>query len=90
MSESLTKAEALERYGAVPLRFSSYYKYSFTFVGRAEDGVVISATFGGDASDIYRESINADTVRTLGAHEWIAGSIEREGETVCKWYDPAW
>ena len=53
----MTKEEALEKYGNVPLRFSGYYKYSFNFVGTASDGAEIFASLGGNADDIYRLNI---------------------------------
>jgi hypothetical protein len=65
-------AEMAEKYGAVPLLFSSYsesrttqgrrtyYKYSFTFTGIAPDGAVIVGSYGGEAGDIYRDEVKRD------------------------------
>lgn len=61
----LTQEEAVEKYGKVPLKFNSYYKYSFSFVGTADDGAMIVANIGGDADDIYKEFIEADEVLFL-------------------------
>lgn len=33
----LTEEEVIKKYGKVPLYFDSYYKYSFTFVGRVQE-----------------------------------------------------
>ncbi len=61
----LDKEQILERYGNVKLEFDSYYKYTFTFVGVAEDGAQVSASIGGDSRDIYRMEVSADCTKTL-------------------------
>ena len=61
----LDKEQILERYGNVKLEFDSYYKYTFTFAGVAEDGAQVSASIGGDSRDIYRMEVSADCTDTL-------------------------
>jgi len=54
----ITLEEVYEKYNDIPVFFSSYYKYSFTFTGE-KDGVKITATCGGDSGDIYRLDVDA-------------------------------
>jgi hypothetical protein len=83
----MSKAEFLEKYGDVQVEFSSYYKYSFTFIGTAEDGAAVSVSVGGNADDIYRMEVVAtypETVRDLDAY---SGDATLNGETVASFYD---
>ena len=43
----MTIEELIEKYGDVELKFDSYYKYKFTFSGKAPDGKIISWSYGG-------------------------------------------
>lgn len=53
--------EEFERlYGDVEVEFSHYYKYSFTFCGRTDEGDRLSLLVGGCADDIYRLDVEAD------------------------------
>ena len=40
------------------LKFSDYYKYSFSFYGEADD-IWIYVSYGGNADDIWRFNVNA-------------------------------
>jgi hypothetical protein len=80
--EKMTRFEVLEKYGDLPLRFSSYYKYSFTFSGIAPDGAKISADVGGDASDIYRLDVTPNTTRTLQSGDLEGISVMVGDETI--------
>lgn len=65
----MDKEQALELYGNVPLKFSEYYKHSFTFKGIAEDNNIISARYWGDSGDgIYRYHVTANEELTLNEH----------------------
>lgn len=83
----MTKEEVLEKYGDVPLRFSSYYKYSFRFSGLAEDGVKIFASIGGNADDIYRWEITPDKVITLNDDDPSYFSLSDGGTELYCWID---
>lgn len=61
----MTIEELIEKYGDVELKFDSYYKYRFTFSGKAPDGKIISWTYGGNSSDIYKYSVTRDGIKTL-------------------------
>lgn len=63
---SLSLAQFLQRYGDVEVKFSSYYKFAFTFKGIcASDGKNIAVRIGGDGDDIYRMDISADEKRRV-------------------------
>jgi len=61
----LTKEQVEELYGEVPLLFDSYYKYSFTYVGEADDGIEIVMSYGGQSDDVYRYTVGRDTPQFL-------------------------
>ena len=67
----MTREEAEEKYGEVPLYFQSYYKYSFTFEGKAPDGNTITGSSGGSGDDIYRHHVRRDTPETLSSLRWF-------------------
>lgn len=75
--------ENFEKYKDVVLKFSSYYKYSFTFSGVAEDGAVVVARTGGDSSDIYRYEVSNDMSLTLkDASDYNSAYITKDGVTL--------
>jgi hypothetical protein len=59
MSEMMTKDQVDAEFGKVGLKFHSYFKYSFTFTGFADDGKTIEATYGRSNDDIYRYEVKA-------------------------------
>lgn len=61
----LTKEQAVKKYGNVLCKFSSYYKYSFNFVGTADDGAEIHLSTGGNSDSIYRYNIDTQTTKTM-------------------------
>ena len=58
---AMTKEQVLEQFGDVVMKFTSYYKYTFSFEAE-QDGLVFLGWFGGDADDIYRYEITVDSV----------------------------
>ena len=50
-------SEAYSRYADTPLTFCHYYKYTFTFAGKAKDGTNITVSTGGCGDDIYRYEV---------------------------------
>lgn len=82
----LTREEANERYGNVPCKFSSYYKYTFHFCGEADDGARVELSVGGNADDIYRYDVTPNT------HEVMSGAYavsiyDKGGEKLFESYD---
>lgn len=81
------RMEAVNAYGDVPLLFSSYYKYSFTFTGVAPDGAVISASIGGNSEEIYRKEVWRDVSVTMKDIFPYCGEITKDGVKIFDWYD---
>jgi hypothetical protein len=79
--ETMTRDEVLERYGNLPLTFSSYYKYSFHFSATAPDGAIVGVSIGGCADDIYRCEINAGDTMTLRSGEYSFAHVSIGGKT---------
>ena len=69
--EAMDWDEVLEKYGDVKVKFSSYYKYTFTFEGKTEKGEKVVCFVGWTADDIYRFSVNTKeiTIRELEPDE---------------------
>lgn len=84
----LTAQEATEKYGDIPLKFSRYYKYVFSFCGERGD-VHIHAAFGGNSGDIYRYEVDADAPQNLADIEanWHSVTITDAGEKVFDYCD---
>ncbi len=74
---TLTREQVMEKYGDVLLKFSSYYKYAFTYVGQATDGVTVACSIGGDHNDIYRFSLKADSTTSLNEDQWSFAVVNR-------------
>ena len=70
----ITTKKVLEIYGDVPLKFSSYYKYSFRFDGEI-DGKYITMYIGTDADDIYRLEVDSDKPMTLRKSDYHYATI---------------
>lgn len=84
----MTNAEFEELYGDVEVTFSSYYKYSFTFVGVAPDGTAIAVTYGGCGDDIYRyEVCNNQKCKVGSVSEWNYIAASKDGAEVFSYYD---
>lgn len=84
----MTDAEFEALYGDVEVTFSSYYKYSFTYVGTAPDGTQISVSYGGCADDIYRHEVcNNDKCKVGRVKEWNYVSATKDGAEVFTYYD---
>lgn len=61
MNTSISVEEFLKSYGDVDVVFFEYYKYTFSFKGKLDD-IEIFVSIGGDGDDVYRLSVQADTV----------------------------
>ena len=61
----MNKGEIIRKYGDVKLKFKYYYKYSFYYEGKAPDGAVVCASYGGDSEDIYKFRVDVDEEETL-------------------------
>lgn len=60
----MTREEFYEKYKDVKFFFSSYYKYTFTFIGEY-NGKEVSVGVGGSSDEIYRFEVCADSPETI-------------------------
>ena len=84
----MTNKEAEERFGDIPLMFSGYYKYVFTFTGRRGD-IEIEARLGGAAEEIYRLDIDPNKPRFIDAiqSEWNCVTVMEDGKEIFGYTD---
>jgi hypothetical protein len=55
----MTFTELVDKYGLVKVKFTTYYKYMFTFKGQI-DGLEVIVYVGGSSDDIYKFDVDAD------------------------------
>jgi hypothetical protein len=83
----MTKEDFIEKYGEVKVKFSSYYKYTFSFSGELSDGGKICVSYGGCSDDIYRYEVSADYEETVKSVYPCSGSVYKDGEEIDSFYD---
>jgi hypothetical protein len=87
-TEQLTAERVNQLFEGVELNFSGYYKYYFRFIG-SKDGYVIAAAFGGNASDIYKETVKPK--RIFGqVEDWNLITVENAEREKCFDYVDLW
>lgn len=86
--KSMTQQKFIEKYGDVKVKFSSYYKYTFTYTGTLHDGGTISIGFGGNADDIYRCDVIPDKEETVRFIYPYTGKVyDNDGQVIDEFYD---
>lgn len=84
----MTAAEFISKYGNVTVKFSSYYKYTFTYTGKLPDGSEISIDYGGNSDQIYRQDVVPDKEYTVSEIMPYAGRVDGpDGSEVDSFYD---
>ena len=86
-SNSLIFQKELEKYRDIKLKFSSYYKYSFNFIGKTDDGEEIFASVGGTADEIYKLNVDVnkeETINSLWPYHII---VSKDGNKIIDWMD---
>jgi hypothetical protein len=79
----MTRKEFIEKYADVKVKFSEYYKYTFTYTGSLPDGGKISLDYGGNAEQIYRHDVSADTEETVSSLCPYSGVVvDSEGKVI--------
>ena len=80
MSEEMKYKDFMAEYGDEKVKFSSYYKYSFTF---KNDNLKV--TVGGNADNIYRFDVSAEAEYSISELEPIAAFLP-DGSCLGYWY----
>ena len=82
----MNKKEFIEKYGDVTVKFSSYYKYTFTYSAEIEEGTLY-ADYGGNADEIYKlEVANDETLKLRDLYPYSA-RIYKDKKEICSFYD---
>jgi hypothetical protein len=85
---NMTAAEFIKKYGNVTVKFSSYYKYTFTYTGKLPDGSEITVDCGGNGDQIYRQDVIQGKEYTVSELLPYAGRVDRpDGSEVDSFYD---
>ena len=79
MKMKITEEEFWKKYCTTRVKFSDYYKYTFTFEGKGPKGETVTIYVGGDIESIYRLDIEQDEEYMLSGFDPIIGAtIETE------------
>ena len=83
----MTRQEFYTKYGDVPVKFCSYYKYTFTYTGTLPDGRILKVQYGGDSSDIYRHEVFVEREETVFNLAPYAGEVYEGTTEIESFYD---
>ena len=83
----MTRKEFYEKYGSVMVKFSSYYKYTFTYEATLPNGKRLTCGFGGDADDIYRHEVSANHEVSVISLQPYEGYVYQDGKEIEGFYD---
>ena len=83
----MTRQEFYDKYGSVKVKFSSYYKYTFTYAATLPDGKCLTCGYGGNSDDIYRHEVDAGSEETVNSLQPHTGSIYQGGNEIENFYD---
>ncbi len=86
----MEKKEFIEKYGDVKVKFSSYYKYTFSFTGTLPNGDTIQVGVGGNADDIYKMEVGGDCEETIKSLDPVSGDVyhkDVKGPSYDSFYD---
>ena len=85
----LSREQFYEKYGRIEVKFNSYYKFDFIFVGETPEGYKISVSYGGNAEEIYRYELSYNQTGTVESIEPYTGVVyDKTGRDVDSFY--AW
>lgn len=87
MADNMTRADFYEKYGDVEVVFTSYYKYTFTYVATLPDGKRLTVGYGGNHDDIYRFDVSANKPVSVSQLQPYMGSVYQGTEEVEGFYD---
>jgi hypothetical protein len=68
----MTREEFYTKYGDVKVKFTSYYKYTFTYAAELDNGYHIFVGYGGNSDEIYRFGVafnSEETIKSLCPYE---------------------
>lgn len=74
----MTREEFYEKYRNVEFKFSSYYKYTFNFVGEYE-GKSVMVGVGGGSGEIYPFEVVVDCLESIESLQPFEGVCGEDG-----------
>jgi hypothetical protein len=84
----MTREEFIEKYGDAKVKFSSYYKYTFTYAGTLPDGSTISIGYGGSSDHIYKYKVGPDKEESVRFIYPYTGAVyDKDGQVIDEFYD---
>lgn len=84
----MTKADFIQKYGQVKVKFSSYHEFVFTFVGVTDDGNRVVVQYGGNSDDIYRMEVAVDCEENMQCLDPFGGDVYApDNEILDNFYD---
>lgn len=89
MTNKLTPEEFRTKYANVVVKFSSYYKFSFTYKAVLDNGNTLTVSCGGNADDIYRlEVVNDEEVTVSKLSPYVGDVFDKiTGSVIETFYD---
>lgn len=88
MSKPMTRDEFMNNYGHVVVKFKSYWKYTFHYEGKMDDGSTLTASYGGNSDDIYRHEVGADSLESLHSLcPYACEVFDKDGKEQESFYD---
>jgi hypothetical protein len=83
----ITKDEFMKLYGDVLVRFTSYYKYTFTYKAVLPNGDILRVGYGGAGEDIYRHEVEANCEEYVLSLNPYEGKCLRGEEVIHSFYE---
>ena len=77
-----------EKYKNEVVKFTGYYKYTFTFTAMLQNGNTLVAQVGGCADSIYTFAVSSDMIASVDALQpYSLMEINSKGDVVDFWMD---
>jgi len=83
----ITKNEFMKLYGDVIVKFTSYYKFTFTYKAVLPNGDILLVGYGGAAEDIYKYEVEADCEESVLSLDPYEGRCLQGGKVIHSFYD---
>ncbi len=79
----MTVEQVNEKFKDVEVMFNSYYTFTFTFIGKSEDGYEIVCSYEGDSDAIYSFNVTTNPEQFSECGRWSNVVIkDKEGTEV--------
>jgi hypothetical protein len=83
----MNKTDFYAKYGDVKVKFSEYYKYTFTYKAILPNGQILTCCYGGAADEIYRHEVTDKAEETINILQPYSGAVYKDGVEVESFYE---